>query len=338
MAIPYFFFPERIEGYPVFDGGIQNNYPVTALMRHDPDLKDRMDFVGFYLGAKNDVNYRSLNFLDLLSIASEAGDQEDLKTFIDRTVVIDPRPIKTTDFSLSEIEIDFLLAEGRASALQWLHYWTDQKPPLSDVSAAVELAEGYRKKCIEKRFRRLVVKFALIVAIVGGLSSCLVPFSATIPLRTNSLFNWNPVAIGPSWYTQRLDDAQLNDPGDRNQYVQSYELKFKPNSRLVPYTVEFRLPNGCETGCRIYFGYKKDGELPQFGLAKSPSDTLLLSAYLPGNIDESYFTVELTKPVHEPANSGGPSEVKKNVRIRANFLTWLRLGSIDVLLRRKFDE
>jgi hypothetical protein len=159
MAIPYFFFPERIEGYPVFDGGIQNNYPVTALMRHDPDLKDRMDFVGFYLGAKNDVNYGSLNFLELLSIASEAGDQEDLKTFIDRTVVIDPRPIKTTDFSLSEIEIDFLLAEGRASALQWLHYWTDQKPPLSDVSATRALASLLLSKNLDKQFEIVQVGY-----------------------------------------------------------------------------------------------------------------------------------------------------------------------------------
>src|SRR5262249_2608724 len=40
MAIPYFFTPEKIEGKWVVDGGMQNNYPVDALLKYFPALRD----------------------------------------------------------------------------------------------------------------------------------------------------------------------------------------------------------------------------------------------------------------------------------------------------------
>ena len=136
MAIPYFFTPETIEGEYAVDGGTQNNYPVFALRDFDPSVRTQ-DFIGLYLGHKNEVSYKKLFTLDLFSIFSEAGDSEALRTFIDRTIVIDPRPIRTTDFSLSEEDTQFLLAEGRASALQWLYHSTERKPPLESVNKAV---------------------------------------------------------------------------------------------------------------------------------------------------------------------------------------------------------
>jgi predicted acylesterase/phospholipase RssA len=173
MAIPYFFIPETIGGEIVVDGGMQNNYPVTALLTTDPSLRESTDFLGFYLGNKTVTRTRKFLLLDLLSIWGEAGDEEAKERFIDRTIVIDPRPVKTTDFSLSPKEVAFLLAEGRASALRWLYHWADGiRPSLSEVDEAEKEAAHLRTEVIDERWSRLWPRVAsvvlfLMIAIVG---------------------------------------------------------------------------------------------------------------------------------------------------------------------------
>ena len=169
MAIPYFFTPESIEGNLVFDGGLQNNYPVSALLEHDPKVARSKDFIGLYLGPKNDVADLRLALLELFSIWQDGSNQADLNEFPDRTIVIDPRPVQTTDFSLSEKDICFLIAEGRASALGWLHHWSDQdrKPSIADVQDAKEIARRFRQNCVQERFRMLIVKLILTATMLG---------------------------------------------------------------------------------------------------------------------------------------------------------------------------
>jgi predicted acylesterase/phospholipase RssA len=167
MAIPYFFRPERIAGKWVVDGGMQNNYPVYSLLRFDPDLRDSADFLGLYLGHKNAQRSTEWFLLDLFTIWSESGDEEAMTQFIDRTVIIDPRPVRTTDFSLSQDDVKFLLAEGKASALRWLYHWGDDKRPALDVvTDAEKRSTELRTLAIAKRWRRFLPKFVLIIVIL----------------------------------------------------------------------------------------------------------------------------------------------------------------------------
>ena len=105
--------------------------------------------------------------LNLVSIWSEATDEEAKKEFIDRTIVIDPQPVRTTDFSLSPKDVKFLLAEGRASALRWLYHWSDgNKPPLKMVEEAERKSESLRALIIDERWGRLWPKL-VITALLG---------------------------------------------------------------------------------------------------------------------------------------------------------------------------
>jgi hypothetical protein len=161
MAIPYIFMPEKIAGKWAVDGGMQNNYPVYALLRIDPELRDSEDFVGLFLGKKSaQANQRWLLW-ELYSIWTEADD-EAKDQFIDRTIVIDPRPVKTLDFSLSPLAVDFLLAEGKASALRWLLHWSDGKRPTPEiVSAAERVSTDLRGLLVKERKRRFLRRMAV---------------------------------------------------------------------------------------------------------------------------------------------------------------------------------
>jgi hypothetical protein len=184
MAIPYFFRPERIAGKWAVDGGMQNNYPIYSLLISDPSLRDSADFLGLYLGHKNAERSTQWLLLDLFAIWSESGDEEAKTQFIDRTVIIDPRPVKTTDFSLSQDDVKFLLAEGRASALRWLYHWGDSKrPPIEVVTDAERRSSELRTIAIAKRWRRFLPKLVLIVLI-------LLVTAVYVALRSGILFYW----------------------------------------------------------------------------------------------------------------------------------------------------
>lgn len=165
MAIPYFFRPEKIDGKWVVDGGMQNNYPIDALLKYFPGLRDSSDFIGLYLGSKETASNSEWMLSNLFSIWGEAGDEEAKKDFIDRTIVIDPRPVKTTDFSLSPTDVRFLLAEGRASALNWLHYRSDDRKGKlkKELEKAKEESEWLRSLVISERRRKLWTKLTAIL-------------------------------------------------------------------------------------------------------------------------------------------------------------------------------
>lgn len=167
MAIPYFFMPEKIAGQWVVDGGTQNNYPVYSLLSEDFTLKDSADFLGLYLGHKKAKRNTEWLLLNLFSIWSESGDEEAKTEFIDRTIIIDPRPVKTTDFSLSENDVEFLLAEGKASALHWLYYWGDGKRPSLEIVAEAERESARLRALIfAERWRRFLPKLILAILLL----------------------------------------------------------------------------------------------------------------------------------------------------------------------------
>jgi predicted acylesterase/phospholipase RssA len=173
MSIPFVFTPQRDQGLRVLDGGMQNNYPVGELLKKNPGT----EFIGLYLGNYYEGMPReSWLISDMLSIWTEAVDVEALKEYKDRTVVIDPRPIKTIDFNLSPKEKEFLLSVGRAAALRFLLKRGVQKGPTeAQVREAEEKArslkaevEAIRRKRRKMRWIKTSVLILLILALGIG--------------------------------------------------------------------------------------------------------------------------------------------------------------------------
>tara|TARA_R110000744_G_scaffold143894_1_gene255883 strand:- start:838 stop:2700 length:1863 start_codon:yes stop_codon:yes gene_type:complete len=117
MSIPLVFIPQQNNGYNVFDGGTQNNYPVEILLKDNPNTK----FIGLYLGDEYFRGNKKKNILsNLISIWTESNDNEVLEKYKNETIIIDPKPISTLQFSLNEKEKEFLLECGRLGALKFL--------------------------------------------------------------------------------------------------------------------------------------------------------------------------------------------------------------------------
>ena len=49
MSIPVFFVPPQLDGRPVYDGGLRNNFPVTRFLKDYPGSP----FIALYLSASN---------------------------------------------------------------------------------------------------------------------------------------------------------------------------------------------------------------------------------------------------------------------------------------------
>jgi len=163
MSIPLVFTPQHEQGIRTFDGGIQNNFPVEVLLRDAPNTP----FISLFLGPETyePVKQRWV-ICDLISIWTEASDAEIVRQHHDCTLVIDPRPIGTLDFSLTQDERSYLVAAGQAAALAHL------RPSSREYTAAV--AERNRLKLAvttaraAKRRRWRVIGAVLFTAVVAG--------------------------------------------------------------------------------------------------------------------------------------------------------------------------
>ncbi|MEM9077142.1 MAG: patatin-like phospholipase family protein [Bacteroidota bacterium] len=165
MAIPYIFTPESSEGKRVFDGGAQNNYPVQELLSDNP----KTNFIGLYLGSETFQGLKKTSVLkDLLAIWTESNDEEALIRYKDDTVIIDPSPISTLDFSLTEEEKTFLLDCGRLSALRFLNKRgvLKEKIDLSEQKSKLEKTrEKLRYVRQKKKRKKRILKFGAITLI-----------------------------------------------------------------------------------------------------------------------------------------------------------------------------
>lgn len=114
MSIPYFFSPKLVDGVRVYDGGIRNNFPLKIFMESYPNKP----VIGLYLisGSKKG----GLVIGELTNIAIDGEEISIVEDNLDKVVVIDPRPIKTTDFSLNDKKKELLVLAGRLGALKFL--------------------------------------------------------------------------------------------------------------------------------------------------------------------------------------------------------------------------
>lgn len=179
-AIPFFFAPESVDGRRAYDGGLVANYPVQLFLGQEQKRTGlQPSFVAIYLGSSKPEPLRRRFILwELLDIVLGRENAKQVDEYRSETLVVDTDPIGTTDFDLTELEKDFLLARGRAAALLFL----SQKGILErsrggepDIAAAE--AAHLHGRVVEARqllrrsrlFRRaLVVSFILAIAVGFG--------------------------------------------------------------------------------------------------------------------------------------------------------------------------
>lgn len=173
MAIPFIFQPPSHQGDDVFDGGMQNNYPVDIFLRRHPET----EFVGLYLLPDKDKSLGKPPSLlsQLISIWTESSDIKALKDHIADTVVIDPSPISTLHLHLTKEEKDFLLKEGRSAALRFLYKRKlPNGPTESDVQEAEEQTRQARHEVESSRVRQTRYRWikimlgVILIASSGG--------------------------------------------------------------------------------------------------------------------------------------------------------------------------
>lgn len=168
MAIPVFFTPTLVDGRRVYDGGLRNNFPLKKFLDTFPGAP----FIAIYLGKPNNNNQRSF-CSEILDIVVDGEERELVDGLPKDVVVIDTSPIGTIDFRLTQEEKQFLVAVGRASALELLlRRSIDNGPSANAVAKLREEAERMRRSVIEKRQskrsklrRRLVLLTAATIGV-----------------------------------------------------------------------------------------------------------------------------------------------------------------------------
>jgi predicted acylesterase/phospholipase RssA len=168
MSIPWVFTPQQEQGFRTYDGGLKYNYPIEKMVR---DFQCR-NFIGLYLGDEVYKRPKSgLVIVDLISIFTSSSDQDALRAYKDRTVVIDPHPIKTLDFGLTDREKQFLLLAGKLSACRFLN---ESNLEYLTVNRNIEREALIQSKMDRKKKKKvwrmiLILAIALIVGFIGYL-------------------------------------------------------------------------------------------------------------------------------------------------------------------------
>src|SRR5581483_11187517 len=149
MSIPWLFFNQYHSGYRVVDGGLLANFPVDEFLKAHPSHR----FLALYLGSSTMPPYRRRSqWADIVDIFLGRDERAVVTRHKDSTIVIDPSPIRTIDFALSEAEKDFLVLEGRRAALQYLaSSGLPSAPSTATVESITERAARARRLATRAR-------------------------------------------------------------------------------------------------------------------------------------------------------------------------------------------
>jgi predicted acylesterase/phospholipase RssA len=160
MSIPGFFRTDLLDGEPVYDGGLLNNFPVDPLLETNRNL----DFIGLYLKEPRPTRYEWLLPLRLFRILIARDERALVERHQHRIISIDPAPIRTTQFKIYPCEKDFLLWQGRAAALAFVK---ERDPSLvtdHELRGATERANKHHKEVVQLSRRRLMRRASWWVA------------------------------------------------------------------------------------------------------------------------------------------------------------------------------
>jgi predicted acylesterase/phospholipase RssA len=140
MSIPYFFSPKLVDGIRVYDGGARNNFPLRLFIESYPNRP----VIGLYLisGTKKG----GLVIGEMANIAMDGEEIPIVEENLDKVVIIDPRPIKTTDFNLNEKKKELLILAGRLGALKFIdRNYKDIQIDRDKIIMLTERIDGLRK-------------------------------------------------------------------------------------------------------------------------------------------------------------------------------------------------
>lgn len=167
MSIPFIFVPQHKNGHRVFDGGVQNNFPINLILDENPEIK----FIGLYIGEKFYKGGNKTLVGELMSIWMSSNEMEYLKNNKDDIIIIDTKPISTLNFNLNDYEKDYLLKQGKISALRFLEKKGKIKNGLHEIKKLEkELNEKKIKLETEKKYKKNKFKFFLSLILIAALS------------------------------------------------------------------------------------------------------------------------------------------------------------------------
>ncbi|MGV0762069.1 patatin-like phospholipase family protein [Tistrella mobilis] len=162
ISIPFFFMPMRVEGRRVFDGGLRNNFPLRRFIERFPNAP----FVAIYLESPK-VSKNGWIVKELLEIFISGEERELVDENIKNVLVIDTNPISTFDFRLSDQEKSYLVAAGRASALEFLSKrGFENGPHCEEVQAARAIAKDLRAAINYQRKKRQFLRRVTVISLM----------------------------------------------------------------------------------------------------------------------------------------------------------------------------
>jgi len=168
MSIPFFFVPERFEGYSIYDGGLRHNFPVSRFVADHPTTP----FVALYLQSDREPRKRWFRLFDLYDVWMEGDEREVVDRYAEGVAIIDPRPVRTTDFSLTNVEKELLIKAGRLAALKLIRTRNmDDEASDSEITALSDTVDALRAEATSnrgKRRRLRALKVILILVVTYG--------------------------------------------------------------------------------------------------------------------------------------------------------------------------
>lgn len=165
-SIPGIFIPGDENGYPVYDGGLLNNFPVTRYqqvrgrLHREPETDKGMeDFIALYIDDGDRSGGSAWWFSQAFNIMMMRDENAVLQEHKERSIVIGAAPIRTSDFHLSKTEKDYLIEVGRHAALEFL-----SSPSLRNaLLESREKLEALRVKVDRIRRKRSHKKWAAVL-------------------------------------------------------------------------------------------------------------------------------------------------------------------------------
>jgi predicted acylesterase/phospholipase RssA len=175
-GIPYVFTVQEHNGKRLYDGGVVNNFPVRRFANDNPGR----DFVALFLGPRVELPSREKGSVlgDLLAAWLGQGEREELKKYRDRVIAIDPSPIGTLNFKLSNEEKEHLVLQGRSAALSWLVSRGTVAADDKYVREVCDRAEAHKKSLDRDRRikrQRTLLAFLLAMMASGAIGTFVVP-------------------------------------------------------------------------------------------------------------------------------------------------------------------